>query len=1417
MANRTFLFCFVLFCLHYFVCIKNPGKKHVFLLTTDNLLADFHNNHRNISQSMKRKRNVILDDEEESTFINNSDYEDDDDMKPEQKQVNVDAAEYSKDEDSRMDSDADEEPNHSERRHYSIHTGDDGPKAEVITVNINTEGGNVHTSTSNNILEEGENKANSFIEPVIKVSTPKKEQVVRPQSKESKHEDVPRLVINKLILTNFKSYAGEQVIGPFHSSFSSVVGPNGSGKSNVIDAMLFVFGFKANKMRQGKISELIHNSGNERPDFCQVDIHFHMVVDDPKSPQMSTVVPNSELVISRKAFQNNQSMYYINGKKSNYTDVTALLRGKGIDLDHKRFLILQGEVESIAQMKAKAEKEGDDGLLEYLEDIIGTTKYKQLIEDSLTRIDELNTVCQEKSDRFVLVEKDKNLLDEKKSEALKFLELERKLNNFKSLKFQSNISHLLRKIEEYQNEKNELQKQLDEKKEANEAVLKHIEDESLKQLDGKKELKKILSEIDGLNKEKRDLNKQNVSLEEKSKNFESKLKKIQKTINTLQHALQNTNHSLSSYSNSSEQYKADMERLESSLKDEEEKLTRIREKMAEKTSGFTKQIEELQNKLEPWTTKLKKNENEIELVKSNISILEGQMNNTKRQLEENKEKLSAIKHEGKYREEECREKEEKLETIEEQISLGEEQTNLMKLKLDKMKHHITKAKNKYHDSAQAFQSKQNQSSVLAALTKLGKSGRIEGFYGKLGDLGTIDEKYDIAVSTAAPGLDSMVVETVETAQACIDYLRKNKLGYANFICLNKLRNYDLSPITVPGDPSKIKRLFDLIDPINPKFAPAFFSKMFNTLVAPDLNEAKKVAYGARRWKCVTLDGKVIDIAGTMSGGGNQIMKGTMRLKSANSPDNVDFDEDSLEKARLDIEEMEKEFEREQSKYNEAIAALNKVRALEPETRLSLDKLKLDIAGLASEMKDVSQVCKSLIAEQREMEANNPFEQQIEEKKSELASLEAKKAKLKSEMADSEREIAAYEQKIMEAGGVDLKVQNSKVESIKQQIAIVNDKTSGDRIALKKLESDIKRHTKVIEDSKASQEKLEADHKDVKEAQQEIGNQVRALEEKLHVLDQQKLDKEEQLEVIRVEIEEKQEELSGFKLFEVEILNKLEKVNHTLKKMTHSIDQNEQSLDALVVRDVMPYIYWLDEEEQKKYNSSVIERLSESELEDVDLDGVNSEIEELEKYMSTVQIDIEMLKEYGSKIAEYTERKDDLNRAVEERDEKRDYCEDLKKKRLDEFMDGFSAISMALKDMYRMITMGGNTELELVDSLDPFSEGILFSVMPPKKSWKNISNLSGGEKTLSSLALVFALHLYKPTPLYVMDEIDAALDFRNVSIVANYIKERTKNAQFVVISLRNNMFELAQKLIGIYKVNNMTRSTPILNIEFNSIE
>lgn len=191
-------------------------------------------------------------------------------------------------------------------------------------------------------------------------------------------------------------------------------------------------------------------------------------------------------------------------------------------------------------------------------------------------------------------------------------------------------------------------------------------------------------------------------------------------------------------------------------------------------------------------------------------------------------------------------------------------------------------------------------------------------------------------------------------------------------------------------------------------------------------------------------------------------------------------------------------------------------------------------------------------------------------------------------------------------------------------------------------------------------------------------------------------------------------------------------------------------------------------------------------------------------------------EYNKAYEEFTSSKTEFEDTERRRNESRKQLEDLNKQRYDDFMLGLRTISGHLKEIYQLITLGGNAELELVDSLDPFSEGILFSVMPPRKSWKAIGNLSGGEKTLSSLALVFALHVYRPTPVYVMDEIDAALDFRNVSIIANYIRERTKNAQFIVISLRSNMFELSDRLVGIYKTEQRTKSVTINNSQGTAV-
>ena len=255
-----------------------------------------------------------------------------------------------------------------------------------------------------------------------------------------------RLIISKMALIDFKSYANRVEIGPFHKSFSSIVGPNGSGKSNVIDALLFVFGFKAKKLRQGKLSDLIHNSADyPNLDSCSVEIHFCKIVDQDNCDD---VIPGSEFVVSRtvrKTEKSESSTYYLNHKPKTYAEIQTLLKSFGVDLDHKRFLILQGEVESISLMKPKGGTEHEDGLLEYLEDIIGTNSLKEPIEQASQELDKLNEEYEQELSKFKHIQKESNSLKEKSEDALKYIEYENRITILKSKilqvkKFQAQVS-----------------------------------------------------------------------------------------------------------------------------------------------------------------------------------------------------------------------------------------------------------------------------------------------------------------------------------------------------------------------------------------------------------------------------------------------------------------------------------------------------------------------------------------------------------------------------------------------------------------------------------------------------------------------------------------------------------------------------------------------------------------------------------------------------------------------------------------------------------------------------------------------------------------------------------------------------------------------------------------------------------------
>lgn len=1159
--------------------------------------------------------------------------------------------------------------------------------------------------------------------------------------------DVPqqRTVIEWLILTNFKSYAGVQQVGPFHRSFSAVVGPNGSGKSNVIDSLLFVFGFRASKMRQGKISALIHNSA-EYPDldYCEVAVHFEEVKDLPGGG--CEIIPDSKLVVSRRAFKNNSSKYYINNKESTFTVVTNLLKGRGVDLDHKRFLILQGEVESIAQMKPKAQGEHDDGLLEYLEDIIGTSQYKTPIEQAIAETDELNENCQEKERRVKIVEKEKDGLEEKKNKALAYIQDENEIATKQSTLYQMYISEFDDHIHATSESVAQMQAQLDEelqKHQGNEEGIKELEKQYNR---GSKECQKLEKQAQELQKEVAKIDKETVKFEEKKKFLSGKQKKLEKTKETSKHGISEATTNAKQYASDLESYAEDMEALEEKMKVEEEKLESIRESLAGKTQDLSDEIAAKQKSLEPWSAKINEKQSAIALAQSELDMIRERENSGAKGIAEVESKIAALEESKQSRTEE-------LEECRAQKKQAEKATQKVQSQLDQLakqepvlRSKLSGARQNANEARASLSETQNQGNVQDKLMKLKDQGRIDGFHGRLGNLGTIDQKYDIAISTACGQLDHFVVDSAEVGEQCIDYLRKNNLGRGTFRPLNRQQQRDLSPIETPEN---VPRLFDLVKPKDDKFKLVFYNVLQDTLVAKDLDQANRVAYGARRWRVVTLNGELIETAGTMSGGGNRVSKGKMSSKLAADVTStqvvkLEQDRDALEQSYAELQQQQHDLEAQLRTLNEQI----------PQLETKAQKLAMELESFDRNIADSERRIKELSKEQASVKSDKT---RISALQKSIASAEKEVGKLHAETAEVEAEIKDLQDKIMEIGGSKLRTQNLKVADLKGQISSLADMTSNAEVSKSKEEKQIAKHEKAHSDAIRDLEKLAVEAQKIEDDMEVQKDNAAGIRQQAEEAQEALESTQEELQALKAELDEKTAALNETRAIEIEMRNKLEESQKTLSEFQRKQHACREKLSKLTYQSISDL-----GGDQEAQQGEGLPEYTKDELQDLDKDELKSEIAALEKKNENVTVDLSVLAEYRKRTEEHVERTRSLEEAVSARDASKKKLDEFKKLRLTGFMEGFAIITSKLKEMYNLITNGGNAELELVDSWDPFAEGINFSVMPPKKSWKSISNLSGGEKTLSSLALVFALHHYKPTPLYVMDEIDAALDFRNVS-------------------------------------------------------
>ncbi|ORX56484.1 RecF/RecN/SMC protein [Piromyces finnis] len=1250
----------------------------------------------------------------------------------------------------------------------------------------------------NQNLENGQKDKTNNLETLTESQTEEISNTELPAKEISSNEDkteileeqkpIPRLVMTKMVLINFKSYYGRIEIGPFHKSFSSIVGPNGSGKSNVIDALLFVFGYRAKKMRQGKLSELIHNSGGKKQfEFCTVEVYFQEIIDDEKQTDKYEVVPNSELKIARTAYQNNSNKYYINGKLSNFTEVTSLLKLRGVDLEHKRFLILQGEVESIAQMKPKAPNEHEDGLLEYLEDIIGTSVYKSQIQKAESDLENIGIERTERLNRLKIVEKEKDSLEAKKNEAESYIKSENELTRTKNILYQYNINSASNQITNTAELIAKSSAKLDEQKRKYQDIQNQVNDLTKTIEESEKEYNQINIQFEKEVKKREKLESEDIELQEKNKHLTSKIKKLKKLSKDEKKKINEYEKNITNSRENIKTLQKDIKVLSKQLVEEEKKLDQIRDSLKEKTEEFQVQIQQRQNELSPWLEKINNKQSTIDLKLSEYNILKEKADKVEESIETAKKNLNELMFSLDEKKSFKKKSNKKKKDIEAKIAKIENELKSSEEEGKQLKAIYTEKKTKFEEASSSLQAARSNNKVLSFLMEQQDKGAISGIYGRLGNLGIIDDKYDVAVSTACRALNNIVVDTVSTGQQCLDLLRTYNVGRAVIFALDKIPSYNTGKIQTPEN---APRLFDLVQ-CDSKFSNVFYHALRDTLVADNMKQANRLSFGKKRWRVVTLDGKVVDINGSMSGGGTRVERGGMSTKFIDNG----YKATDVERFEKEAKEAEKEyynFKRHQSDYEKE---LNDLKRDLPNIIFDIEKNEMAIKSIEKQIPDVKKQLSTL------NETDKLSDKEIEhmhELSSDIANLNEELGNLQSSASKIEDKIKKLQNKILEVGGDQFRNQKEVVDRINDQIEENNSELTKSEVLIRTSETGLEKSSNILKKNDAELEEAQKNIKELDERIKSNSEDLAKYQEECDKLQDEAIAKKKVFEQHKKEQTKLLSAIEQYRSGEIELQAKIDDYQVTLTKYKDMKKYWIKEISKLVIQDTG----------LSNFHEDPLKQYTIDELKTYNSNDLKSKIASMEEKLSNQKPNLGVLAEYRQRENEWKERISELENTTNKQNEARISYDELKKRRLDEFMVGFNTISQKLKEMYQMITLGGNAELELVDSLDPFSEGIIFSVMPPKKSWKNISNLSGGEKTLSSLALVFALHHYKPTPLYIMDEIDAALDFRNVSIVANYIKDRTKNAQFIIISLRNNMFELADRLIGIYKTHNCTKTITI---------
>lgn len=942
-----------------------------------------------------------------------------------------------------------------------------------------------------------------------------------------------RLIIEKIELENFKSYQGLKVIGPLYHKFNAVVGPNGSGKSNLMESLLFVFGKRAKKMRLKKLSELIHKSA-EYPNirFARVSVFFKSIKDNPDGTFIE--IPNTEFVLTREVNKSSVSKYFLNKAELSFEDLCPLLEAHGIDLKHNRFLILQGEVEQISMLAPKAKPNSKDpGLLEYLEDIVGTKRYVKLIDQLAVFTEEIVDVKANKEKLTKIARAELDKLEEIKNISIQYFKEEKEMYYVSYLCVQVErykISKELQKLQAEIDSKTELKKQkesnIDQLKRDNQDLLNALKDKKKEQAaleEEEKNIKKKVDELELIDQTKRD---EIHSHEENIKKHEASRKNLMSSLNEL----------MEQYSKAKADYKNIDDNLKEKLKIKDSldaEIRKIEHESSDKTKLLQAEKDKILNLIDPQMKQIGNYKFEMQSNEQTYQLLYNTINSTQVRYDELSLKESSIL-------DDINKREEKLKQIDDQLNKeradcilvsNDLRKNTEELAIVERELNITTSKLK--EAENENKSNLQKSKLLSSIMNARQSGILKGIIGRLGDLGSIDSKYDVAISTCCPQLESIVVENVENAEKAIQFLKQNNLGRSTFIILSEMQNFWNDIEKSFNLPNNTERLFDLVKMNKNEYAPLFYYALRNTLVAPDLKVANEVGYGSFRHRVVTINGELIEPTGSISGGGVP-KKGLMSNKRSNINDEISAEQlqelrSQQEKAKKKHEDLGKEKGLLERKHQQINQEINKFQGYK-------NGIDNEIAILQKGQLDVSKQKKSV-----ENEINK-----FKKEKEKLKDLEESDKNLISLITDIEKQIKPSTDKLNHIESEINKIRGVNFEELKKKHADAKKEYND----LKKKQTE---YDNIIENCPNHIEKYKKDIEAKAKAKEELASQIKSIQKELEEF----VEKTYKIIEKRNEIKDKKEKCE-------EEFNELAKKSTAFKEKLIKINEEKK----LIENDIM---------------------------------------------------------------------------------------------------------------------------------------------------------------------------------------------------------------------------------------------------------